>query len=312
MIRKYVIPVLAVLGVLLALWSVKQGSKPVVPAEPVADPPKVAFANKISGAGIVEASTRNISVGTHVSGIVARVYVKVGQRVKAGDPLFSIDDRARRADIAVRDAKVLEAEANLRDLKAQLAIAENVKDPRAISIEDLNKRRYAVQAAEARLANAKAEAHSARVDLDLLTVRAPIIGEVLQVNIRPGEFAASGVTAQPLVLLGNLDRLHVRVDIDENDAWRFSRESQAVAYVRGNADLKVGLRFEYVEHYVVPKRSLTGESTERVDTRVMQVIYSFDRGELEVIPGQLMDVFIDDRSAKKPLTQKPGQEEKRG
>jgi len=310
MIRKYVLPVLAVLGVLLAVWTVKQGAKPVIPSKPVADPPKVAFANKISGAGIVEANTRNISIGTHIPGIVARVYVKVAQRVKAGDPLFSIDDRARRADLTVRDTKVLEAEANLQDLKAQLMIAENVKDSRAISIDDLNKRRYAVQAAEARLSNARAEANAARVDIDLLTVRSTITGEVLQVNIRPGEFAPGGVTAQPLILLGNLDRLHVRVDIDENDAWRFSKESPAIAYIRGNSRLKVGLRFEYVEQYVVPKRSLTGESTERVDTRVMQVVYSFDRGELEVIPGQLMDVFIDDRSSQESASQKHSQGEK--
>jgi RND family efflux transporter MFP subunit len=237
--------------------------------------------------------------------------VKVAQRVKAGDPLFSIDDRARRADLAVRESKVLEAEANLQDLRAQLTIAENVKDPRAISIDDLNKRRYAVQAGEARLVNARAEAHATRVDLDLLTVRAPITGEVLQVNIRPGEFAPGGVTAQPLILLGNLDRLHVRVDIDENDAWRFSKESPAVAYIRGNSDLKVGIRFEYVEHYVVPKKSLTGESTERVDTRVMQVVYSFDRKELQVIPGQLMDVFIDDRSSQASASHKGGQGDKK-
>jgi RND family efflux transporter MFP subunit len=310
MIRKYVLPVLAVLGVLLAIWTVKQGAKPVIPSKPVADPPKVAFANKISGAGIVEANTRNISIGTHIPGIVARVYVKVAQRVKAGDPLFLIDDRARRADLTVRDTKVLEAEANLQDLKAQLTIAENVKDPRAISIDDLNKRRYAVQAAEARLANARSEVDSAKVDIDLLIVRSTITGEVLQVNIRPGEFAPGGVTTQPLILLGNLDRLHVRVDIDENDAWRFSKESPAIAYIRGNSRLKVGLRFEYVEQYVVPKRSLTGESTERVDTRVMQVVYSFDRGELEVIPGQLMDVFIDDRSSQESPSQKHSQEEK--
>lgn len=310
MIRKYVLPVLAVLGVLLAIWTVKQGAKPVIPSKPVADPPKVAFANKISGAGIVEANTRNISIGTHIPGIVARVYVKVAQRVKAGDPLFLIDDRARRADLTVRDTKVLEAEANLQDLKAQLTIAENVKDSRAISIDDLNKRRYAVQAAEARLANARSEVDSAKVDIDLLTLRAPITSEILQVNIRPGEFAPSGVTAQPLILLGNLDRLHVRVDIDENDAWRFSKESPAVAYIRGNSDLKVGIRFEYMEHYVVPKRSLTGESTERVDTRVMQVVYSFDRGELKVIPGQLMDVFIDDRSSQASASQKHSQGEK--
>jgi multidrug efflux pump subunit AcrA (membrane-fusion protein) len=197
----------------------------------------------------------------------------------------------------VREARVREAEANLQDLRAQLQIAEKVKDPRAISTDDLNKRRFAAQAAEARLANAAAEVKAARVDIDLLTVRAPIDGDVLQVNIRPGEYAPSGVTAQPLILLGSLDRLHVRVDIDENDAWRFRQQAPAVAFVRGNPSFKTNLRFEYVEKYVIPKRSLTGESTERVDTRVMQVVYSFNRSDLSVYPGQLMDVYIEDRSA---------------
>ena len=297
MVRKYMIPVLALVGILFALWMLRQGSKPVIHAEPVADPPHVEFANRISGTGIVEASSRNISIGAHLPGIVARVHVKVGERVKAGSPLFSIDDRARLADLAVREARVREAEANLQDLRAQLQIAEKVKDPRAISTDDLNKRRFAAQAAEARLANAAAEVTAARVDIDLLTVRAPIDGDVLQVNIRPGEYAPSGVTAQPLIFLGSLDRLHVRVDIDENDAWRFRQQAPAVAFVRGNPSFKTNLRFEYVEKYVIPKRSLTGESTERVDTRVMQVVYSFNRSDLSVYPGQLMDVYIEDRSA---------------
>lgn len=297
MVRRYMIPVLAIAGVFLALWMVRQGSRPVIHAEPVADPPRVEFANRISGTGIVEASTRNISIGAHIPGIVARVHVRVGERVGAGSPLFSIDDRARRADLAVRETRVREAEANLQDLRAQLAVAEKVKDPRAISAEDLNKRRFAVQAAEARLANAAAEEKAVRVDIDLLTVRAPIAGDVLQVNIRPGEYAPTGVTAQPLILLGSLERLHVRVDIDENDAWRFRQQAPAVAFVRGNPALKTDLRFEYVEKYVIPKRSLTGESTERVDTRVMQVVYSFSRSDLPVYPGQLMDVYIEDHSA---------------
>ena len=297
MVRRYMIPVLAIVGVLFALWMVRQGSRPVIHAEPVADPPRVEFANRISGTGIGEASTRNISIGAHIPGIVSRVHVRVGERVGAGGPLFSIDDRARRADLAVRETRVREAEANLQDLRAQLAIAEKVKDPRAISAEDLNKRRFAAQAAEARLANAAAEEKAARVDIDLLTVRSPIAGDVLQVNIRPGEYAPTGVTAQPLILLGSLERLHVRVDIDENDAWRFTEKARAVAYVRGNPNLKTDLRFEYVENYVIPKRSLTGESTERVDTRVMQVVYSFSRSDLPVFPGQLMDVYIEDRSA---------------
>jgi len=297
MVRKYMLPLLSALGVLFAIWMVMEGSRPVIHSQPVADPPRVEFASRISGAGIVEASTRNISIGAHLPGIVARVNVEVGQRVKAGAPLFSIDDRAAIADLAVREARVQETEANLQDLKAQLRIAESIKDPRAISIEDLNKRRYAVKVAEARVATASAEVRAARVDLDRLTVRAPIDGTVLQSNIRPGEYAPSGVTAQPLMLLGSLDRVHVRVDIDENDAWRFNDKAPAIAFVRGNPALRTTLRFEYIEKYVIPKRSLTGESTERVDTRVMQAVYSFNREDLPVFPGQLMDVFIEDLSS---------------
>jgi RND family efflux transporter MFP subunit len=307
-IRKYLLPLLAIIGLIFAIWMVKQASKPVLPARPVADPPRVSFENKISGVGIVEASTRNIAIGSHVSGIVQRVQVRVAQKIKAGDPLFTLDGRAKKADLAIREARVLEESANLKDLEAQMKVAEKVKDPRAISADDLNKRRFAVQVAEARLANAVAQVEAARIEIDLLTVRSPIDGEVLQVNIRPGEYAPTGTTEVPLILIGNLDRLHVRVDVDENDAWRFQPGAPAVAYVRGNPEMKTDLRFEYIEKYVVPKRSLTGESTERVDTRVMQVVYSFDRRNLSVFPGQLLDVFIDARIAE---LQEPGEGKKK-
>lgn len=348
MFRKIVLPLLAAAGVALAIWTAVQSARPVPPARPVAEPPKPEYPRKISGAGIIEASSRNIAVGTHLSGIVSRLFVTVGTRVQEGDPLFALDDRRHRADLAVKQAALLEArarhsrlkkaprpeqlpiaramvreaEAALEDLRFQLKVVEGVSDPRAVSVEDLNKRRYAVEAAEARLARAKAdlllleagsweadvavaeadvaraeaEAQAARVEIDRLTVRTFTPGEVLQVNVRPGEYAQSGTLAQPLILLGNLDKLHVRVDIDENDAWRFTPGAPAVAYLRGHPETRTDLRFEYVEPYVIPKRSLTGDSTERVDTRVLQVIYSFERGKLQVYPGQQVDVYIEDRT----------------
>jgi hypothetical protein len=67
-----------------------------------------------------------------------------------------------------------------------------------------------------------------------------------------------------------------------------------------------------VEPYVVPKRSLTGDSTERVDTRVMQVLYSFKRADLHIFPGQLMDVYIEDRAdrtAKPAASEPPGKKQ---
>jgi len=348
MFRKYVLPVLAAAGFVFALWTAMQGAKPIPPSKPVAEPPRPPYENKISGSGIVEASTRNISVGTPVSGVVAKVFVLVGQRVKVADPLFSLDDRKERAAMELREsalveaktkhdrllqlprkeelpaarARVKEAEANLEDLRMQLRNAERVTVGSAISVEELNRRRYAVQAGEARLAQAKynlellesgawkpdialaraeiakaeADVNAAAVEIDRLTIRAPVDGNILQVNIRPGEFAQGGVLAQPLILMGDLVRLHVRVDIDENDAWRFHSGSSAFAFVRGNPEFKTALKFEYVEPYVVPKRSLTGDSSERVDTRVMQVLYGFNRADLPVYPGQLMDVYIEDRT----------------
>jgi multidrug efflux pump subunit AcrA (membrane-fusion protein) len=362
MIRKYFLPILAAVGVVFAIWIAKQAAKPVPPGKAVADPPSSPFLNKISGSGIVEASTRNISVGSHVPGIVAKVFIKVGQRVKSGDPLFALDDRKQQADLLMKEAtlteararlarlkqapraeelppalaRVKEAEALLEDAQHQLRITEKLKDARAIAIDDVNKRRFAVEAAEARLnqaradlkllevgswkpdidvaianvASAEAEVEGARVEIGRLTVRAPVEGDILQVNVRPGEFAPSGTTAEPLILLGNLDKLHVRVDIDENDAWRFQPDAPAVAYIRGNPQFKTDLSFEYVEAYVVPKRSLTGDSTERVDTRVMQAVYSFKRGKLPVYPGQIMDVYIDDR-APRPVQPVPTVEKER-
>ena len=108
------------------------------------------------------------------------------------------------------------------------------------------------------------------------------------------------------MVLGNLDQLHIRVDIDENDAWRFRKEGNAVAYLRGNRQFKTDLKLVWVEPYVIPKRSLTGDSTERVDTRVLQALYSFNRATLPAYVGQQMDVFIeapDADSAQPPMHQ---------
>ena len=125
-----------------------------------------------------------------------------------------------------------------------------------------------------------------------MNVVAPVAGEVLQANIRVGEFAAAGALSKPLLVLGNLDQLHVRVDIDENDAWRFRPDGRAVAYLRGNRQFSAELTLAWVEPLVVPKRSLTSYSTERVDTRVLHALYLFDRQKLPAYVGQQMDVFI--------------------
>jgi len=107
---------------------------------------------------------------------------------------------------------------------------------------------------EAEVAAAEAQLKQTETEIARLTVRAPQRGMVLQVNLRAGEFAPSGALQTPLMLFGRLDRMNLRVDVDENDAWRFRPNAAAVAFVRGNRELKTELKFERIEPYVVPKR----------------------------------------------------------
>jgi len=306
-LRNKLLPIIASMGLVIAIAVAIGSERKTPPAQPIAEPARAPFKSYIGGAGIVEASTDNISVGTSISGIVKRVCVVVGDRVRAGQPLFEIDDRELRAESLVKEASLVkarasveEARASLRDYESKYALVRGVTDGRAVSVDDVQKRRDALLLAKARVESAKAAVVYAESDLkstqsaiDRLTVRGPLDCEVLQVNVRPGEYAATGVLSTPLMRLGNLDLLHIRVDIDENDAWRFKQGARAVASLRGNRDLKADVFFVRVEPYVTPKTSLTGSSTERVDTRVLQIIYGFDRNLLPVYVGQQMDVFIE-------------------
>ena len=292
MTRTYLLPLLAVAGVVLIAIAVvfDNGAKP--PA-PTAQLPKAPFASWVSGAGILEASNGNIAVGTGVAGIVSATFVKWGDHVGAGDALFKIDDRDVQSQFLSARAAIREAQAKLRQTRDQLRLVESVPDRRAISTGELDSHRSAVEIAQAALESAQARLDQLKLEIDRRTVRALAPGKILQINIRPGEFAQSGVLARPLMLLGNDSRLYVRVDIDEFDAARITPGAAAVALARGDPQRQVRLKFERIEPYVAPKTALTGAATERVDTRVLQVIYSFERAALPAYIGQQMDVYIE-------------------
>src|SRR5579859_4911529 len=292
MSRRYLLPFLAAIGFVAAITVVFLGNE-APPAAPAPLPSaRAPYDSYVAGTGLIEASTGNITIGTPVSGIVDAIYVKWGDWVTTGKPLFKLEARDLSAQLEVANAKVMEAEATLAKNKNLLKVAEGLTSGSSISAVDLANRRFDVGISEAALTVAKAQADQIEADIERKIIRAPVDGRVLQINIHLGEFAQSGVMFPPLMLFGDDRRLYVRVDVDETDAWRVEPTAPALAYVPGNPQLKTPLRFERIESYVVPKMSLTGASTERTDTRVLQVIYSFDHGTLPVYIGQRMNVFI--------------------
>ena len=144
--------------------------------------------------------------------------------------------------------------------------------------------RAAIQQAEAQIAQTQTE-------IERALVRAPVAGRVLQVNVRPGEYVGT-TPGQALVVLGDIGSLRIRVDIDETDIPRVQPGASATAFPRGGFRQEVPLQFIRIEPMVTAKRSLTGDNTERVDTRVLKMIYEVAAADAPLYVGQQLDVFL--------------------
>jgi len=275
MFRKYLLSFLALVGVGLGILAAIQSARTLAPTPMVSEAPAPPYETFVAGAGMVEANTENIAISTQIAGVVWQIQVEIGSKVKKGDPLFTIDDRATRATLAIQEAAVEVAKSQAAQAKYECTLEEALIAKKVISKEEAQLKRYAADTAAGQAAMAQAQANATTTDLERLTVRAPVDGEVLQLKIHLGEYAQTGGLVQPVILMGGIEPLNVRVDVDENEAWRVRNGAPATGYLRGNKDITTLLKFVRFEPYVIPKVSLTGESTERVDTRVLQVIFNF-------------------------------------
>jgi multidrug resistance efflux pump len=133
-----------------------------------------------------------------------------------------------------------------------------------------------------------------------LQVRAPTTATVLQVNTRVGQFATAGPgpgSQDPLIVMGQTNPLHVRIDIDENEIERVEAGAAATVSPRGNAGRRVQATFVRAEPLVRPKRSLTNSAQERVDVRVLQLVYALPADAGSFFVGQQVDAYIPARRA---------------
>jgi RND family efflux transporter MFP subunit len=262
-----------------------------LPAPPIEPSPKP-YEVSVAASGIIETLSENVSIGVPDSGLVTTVHVKVWDSIQEGQALFTLDDRELSAQLKVNLANAKIALATLRRLQDQLDRLKGVNDPRAVSQDEVRTKENDVAVAQAQLEAAQAQVGHDRVRLTRLTVRSPRAGTILQVNVRPGEYA-SATPKNAAMILGDVNHLQVRADVDEQNAPRLQPGQKATAYIKGDTTQPIELSFVRIEPYVVPKVSLTGASTERVDTRVLQVIYSFTRPEdRPVYVGQQVDLFV--------------------
>ena len=277
---------------------------------PAFNPASNPYAKGIYANGIIESyqsSGANINIYPEVPGTVARIFVTEGSQIKKGAPLFLIDDSVQRATVEQQRAQIALSEASLKSARDQMDKQRRSYElnPRSVSKNDLDNAENAVNVAKAAIEVARKQYELSLTLLSKYTIKAPVNGAVLSINTAVGSYISAQGSYDtysqgfsPILVMGSSETyFHVRCYIDEILVSRLPQSSQMKAqmFIRGT-NVKVPLEFVRIQPYISPKIELSSQRTERVDVRVLPVIFKFEKPkDIDVYPGQLVDVYIGER-----------------
>jgi membrane fusion protein, multidrug efflux system len=162
-----------------------------------------------------------VSIQPQVSGRIVKIHFTDGADVKAGDLLFTIDPRPFQAQLNQSEANLAQAEAALSLAKVNFARVEMVSDPRAVSRQDYDTKKNAVEAAEAQLRLNRAAVESARLNLEYCTIRSPINGRAGQRNVDAGNVVSANNST--LLVIQRLDPIYADFTVTENELTAVQR-----------------------------------------------------------------------------------------
>lgn len=248
--------------------------------------------DEIIAPAIIDAGNDMTHVSTIQSGIIKNVNVSVGQMIKKGEVLFSLDDTVGQYNVTVSQIALKQSEnnynlqkINLKHAEAQLKRLRSI-DKRAINQADLREKAYEIKMGAIKMEQLKQELESAQANLNnaelalkQFKVTAPKDGIVLQINAHVDEYIGAG---SQVVLLGDAQKVLVRVSIEERDSKKFSPE--ASVYLAGE-DLNIPLTFIELDRYII--------TNERLNARVQEALYFFNRSDYpNITAGRQFDAHI--------------------
>lgn len=161
-----------------------------------------------------------VRVGARVSGIVRRLYVRIGDVVQKGQLLAELDDRGLQAQRHQANAALKLAEANRSYAQAELARVRALFRERLVSANDLDRAEQLFEVARQQANSAIASVDVAETEHDYTRIVAPIAGVVSAVTTQEGETVAASFAAPTFVTLLDLARLEVWAYVDETDIGR--------------------------------------------------------------------------------------------
>lgn len=236
-----------------------------------------------------------------------------------------LESMPRPEDLLISEALEHSARLEYESARKQAEMVNNLPDPRALSIQEkdriiLNslqaeskwKQAEAdhdkikagtwkpdLEIAQLEVQQAKANLNRIQADIQRTIIKSPIDGTVLQIRIHEGESPSMDSAQSPLLIVGNIDAYFVRVSINQLDIDEFNAKNPATGFLQGDARISFPLEFVRIEPYLTSKQNLSNDVSERVDTRVMHIIYRIKNVKGPIYVGQQMDVFIETTPATK-------------
>lgn len=169
----------------------------------------------------------NVEIRAQVDGYLEKIYVDEGAYVKAGQPLFKIDDNVYTEQLSNALASQAAAQANQDKAQVELdRLAPLVKN-NVVSDVQLRTAQSAYDAAKAAVAQAKAAAGNARINVGFTTITAPVSGYIGRIPFKTGALVGRSL-AQPLTLLSDVNEVYAYFSMSEPEFLHFKND------VKGN------------------------------------------------------------------------------
>jgi HlyD family secretion protein len=165
---------------------------------------------------------------------VSKVFVDVGSRVAAGQPLVQLDDVLLRAQLAQQDALAAQQKTLAAEADEQANRVKGLDNEGLLSKEQIDQRRFAAKAAEAQARAQQAAANDIRTREGLTMVRAPFSGLVIERNVRFGDMSGNST---PLFRLARDSRVELAADVSEDALDKIKPGAGAVVTLANGAQV---------------------------------------------------------------------------
>lgn len=299
--RLIVVAVLAVAGT--AWWFTHRSPPPPPPPSGV-----VALADvtqTVQAAGVLQAKTR-VDVGAQVSGQIQTLHVELGQQVKKGELLVSLDPELARSDVAQAEAAVAQASAALdsRRIDAESARRELKRQQRLLAGQataateaekaetELAKIEADLRGQAATIARLQAELAKKKVSLSYARITAPMDGTVVNLPVQVGQTVISVQITPVILTLADLDTITVRTKVPEADVQAI-KVGQTARFSTLSGE---GKRYEGKLRVIQPVPERAGNAV------FYNVLFEVDNRDRALFSDMTVQVDIETGAVKQVLT----------